>query len=155
LRRQIGLAGAAAGAGVGAAFAAGVGAAAAAAAGAGATDRRFSAMAMAAMSSVPHLFKIHSSIREQQELNALQRQRSSNERKKLLLLSDEERKKLFAKGALASELTRRLTHQPRAVQSSLERFKHIHNTVHQKPKSARIHWSPGKGGRKIRRTRKK
>ena len=106
--------------------------------------------AMATM-SFPFLGLMH----EQKQLNQLERQRSSNERKKLLLLSDEERKKLFAKGALASELTRRLTHQPRAVQSSLERFKHTHNTVHQKPKSARIHWPPGKGGRKIRRTRKK
>lgn len=104
-----------------------------------------------ALSSFPFLGFMH----EQKQLNQLERQRSSNERKKLLLLSDEEREKLLAKGALASELTRRLTHQPRAVQSSLERFKHIHNTVHQKPKSARIHWSPGKGGRKIRRTRKK
>jgi hypothetical protein len=147
LIRQKGLAGAAAGAGAGAAFAAGIGAAAAAAAGAGAADRRFSAMAMAAMSSFPLLGTIHSRIREQQELNALQR-------KKTVALTNEERKKLFAKGALASELTRRLTTTP--PQSRPDLFKHIHSTVHQKPKSARIHWSPGKkGGRKIRRTRKK
>ena len=147
LIRQKGLAGAAAGAGASAAFAAGIGAAAAAAAGAGAADRRFSAMAMAAMSSFPLLGTIHSRIREQQELNALQR-------KKTVALTNEERKKLFAKGALASELTRRLTTTP--SQSRPDLFKHIHSTVHQKPKSARIHWSPGKkGGRKIRRTRKK
>ena len=102
-----------------------------------------------ALASVPFLGLMH----EQKQLNQLERQRSSNERKKLLLLSDEERKKLFAKGALASELTRRLTTTP--PQSRPDLFKHIHSTVHQKPKSARIHWSPGKGGRKIRRTRKK
>lgn len=109
-----------------------------------------------ALASVPFLGLMH----EQKQLNQLERQRSSNERKKLLLLSDKEREKLLAKGALASELTRRLTTtttpQPRAVQSSLERFKHIHDTVHQKPTSARIHLSQKRrGGRKIRRTRKK
>ena len=102
-----------------------------------------------ALSSFPLLGDIHSRIREQQQFNQLQR-------KQTVALTDEEREKLLAKGALASELTRRLTHQPRAVQSSLERFKHIHNTVHQKPTSARIHWSQKRrGGRKIRRTRKK
>ena len=122
-----------------------------------ASGRPLSAISAMATMSFPFLGLMH----EQKQLNQLERQRSSNERKKLLLLSDEERKKLFAKGALASELTRRLTTtttpQPRAVQSSLERFKHIHSKVHQKPTSARIHWSPKKawGGRKIRRTRKK
>ena len=121
-----------------------------------ASGRPLSAISAMATMSFPFLGLMH----EQKQLNQLERQRSSNERKKLLLLSDEERKKLFAKGALASELTRRLTTtttpQPRAVQSSLERFKHVHSKVHQKPKSARIHWSPEKGGgRKIRRTRKK
>jgi hypothetical protein len=117
-----------------------------------ASGRPLSAISAMATMSFPFLRLMH----EQKQLNQLERQRSSNERKKLLLLSDEEREKLLAKGALASELTRRLTTtptpQPRAVQSSLERFKHIHDTVHQKPTSARIH---GKGGRKIRRTRKK
>ena len=105
-----------------------------------------------ALASVPFLGLMH----EQKQLNQLERQRSSNERKKLLLLSDEEREKLLAKGALSSELTRRLTTtipQPRA---SLEWFKHIHNRVHQNPTSARIHLSQKRrGGRKIRRTRKK
>jgi hypothetical protein len=107
------------------------------------SGRPFSAMA--AM-TLPFLGKIHSRIREQQELNALQR-------KKTVALTDEEREKLLAKGALASELTRRLTTTP--SQSRPDLFKHIHSKVHQKPKSARIHWSPGKGGRKIRRTKKK
>jgi hypothetical protein len=115
-----------------------------------ASGRPLSAISAMATMSFPFLGLMH----EQKQLNQLERQRSSNERKKLLLLSDEERKKLFAKGALASELTRRLTTTP--PQSRPDLFKHIHSTVHQKPKSARIHWSPGKkGGRKIRRTRKK
>ena len=110
-----------------------------------APSRPFSAMATV---SLPFIGSIHSRIREQQQLNALQR-------KKTVALTDEERKKLFAKGALASELTRRLTTTPSASRPEL--FKQIHNRVHQKPKSAaRTHWSPGKGGgRKIRRTRKK
>ena len=117
-----------------------------------ASGRPLSAISAMATMSFPFLSLMH----EQKQLNQLERQRSSNERKKLLLLSDEEREKLLAKGALSSELTRRLTTtipQPRA---SLEWFKHIHNRVHQNPTSARIHLSQKRrGGRKIRRTRKK
>ena len=110
-----------------------------------ASSRPFSAMATV---SLPFIGTIHRRIREQQELNALQR-------KKTVALTDEERKKLFAKGALASELTRRLTTTPSPSRpdSFEQQFKQMHNRVHQKPKSAaRTQW---KGGRKIRRTRKK
>ena len=110
------------------------------------SGRPFSAMAAL---SLPFLGNIHSRIREQQELNALQR-------KKTVALSDEEREKLLAKGATASKLMRRLTTEP--TQFGRNRlFEDVHRHVHHKPTSARIHWSPKKawGGRKIRRTRKK
>lgn len=101
--------------------------------------RPFSAMATL---SLPYLSNIHSRIREQQELNAQQQ-------KKTVALSGEEREKLLAKGAMASELTRRLTTDP-------TQFISIHNHVHQKPTHSRIHWSNTKrGGRKNRRTIKK
>ena len=96
-----------------------------------------------ALTSVPLLGDIHSRIREQQQLNQLQR-------KKTVAPSNEEREKLLAKGALASELTRRLT-----TPNSRD-FVHTHRRVHQMPTSARIHWSQKKrGGRKMRRTKKK
>ena len=100
--------------------------------------RPFSAIATF---SLPILANIHSRIREQQGLNAQQQ-------KKAVALSDEEREKLLANGAMASELTRRLTTVPSF-------FKSIHNRVHQKPTHPRIHSNKKGGGRKIRRTRKK
>lgn len=106
--------------------------------------RPFSAIATF---TLPILGNIHSRIREQQELNAQQQ-------KKTVALSGEEREKLLAKGAMASELTRRLTTDP--TQSRTSFFKSIHNRVHQKPTHPRIHWSNTKrGGRKNRRTIKK
>jgi hypothetical protein len=96
-----------------------------------------------ALTPLPLLGEIHSRIREQQQLNQLQRT-------KTVALSNEEREKLLAKGALSSELTRRLT-----TPNSRD-FAHTHRRVHQKPTSARIHWSQKRrGGRKIRRTIKK
>jgi hypothetical protein len=110
------------------------------------SGRPFSAMAAL---SLPFLGNIHSRIREQQELNALQR-------KKTVALSDEEREKLLAKGATASKVARLLGNDP--TQSRTSFFNRIHDSVHRKPTSSRIHWSPKKawgGRRKLRRTRKK
>jgi hypothetical protein len=118
-----------------------------------ASGRPLSAISAMATMSFPFLGLMY----EQKQLNQLERQRSSNERKKLLLLSDKEREKLLAKGALASELTRRLTTPSSQSVMNRSHFRDTYNRVHQKPTSARIHWSPKKawGGRKIRRTRKK
>ena len=117
-----------------------------------ASGRPLSAISAMATMSFPFLRLMH----EQKQLNQLERQRSSNERKKLLLLSDEEREKLLAKGALASELTRRLTTPSSQSVMNRSHFRDTYNRVHQKPTSARIHWSQKRrGGRKIRRTRKK
>jgi len=110
------------------------------------SGRPFSAMAAL---SLPFLGNIHSRIREQQELNALQR-------KKTVALSDEEREKLLAKGATASKVVRLLGNDPTQPRTSF--FNRIHDSVHRKPTSSRIHWSPKKawgGRRKLRRTRKK
>jgi hypothetical protein len=102
-----------------------------------------------ALASVPLIGDIHSRIREQQQFNQLQRT-------KTVALSNEDREKLLAKGALASELTRRLT-TPNS-QSAMNRlhFRDTYNRVHQKPTSVRIHLSQERrGGRKMRRTKKK
>jgi hypothetical protein len=98
--------------------------------------------------SLPFLGTIHSRIRQQQQLNQLQRT-------KTVALSNEEREKLLAKGALASELTRRLTTNPTQFGRNML-FGHVHSHVHRKPTSDRTRWSPKRrGGRKMRRTRKK
>ena len=106
--------------------------------------RPFSAIATM---TLPILGNIHSRIREQQGLNA-------HQQKKAVVLSGEEREKLLANGAMASELTRRLTTVP--TQSRPNFFQGVvHDRVHQKPTHPRIHSNKKGGGRKIRRTKKK
>jgi hypothetical protein len=112
------------------------------------SGRPWGTLAGIATMSLPFLGKIHSSIRKQAALNQLQRENTVS-------LSDKERKELLAKGALASVLTRRLTHNPTQFGRN-KLFEHVHSHVHQKPTSDRTRWTPKKnGGRKIRRTRKK
>ena len=94
--------------------------------------------------SVPFLAMLHSRIREQQELNNQQKQT-------MVALSGKEQNQLLTKGAMASELMRRLTTDPTHFGRN-NSFALIHSHVHQKPTHPRIH-SETNGG-KMRRTKK-
>ena len=93
--------------------------------------------------SVPFLAILHGRIREQQELN--------KQKRTTVALSGKEQNQLLAKGAMASELTRRLTTDPNHFGRN-NLFALMHPHVHQKPTHPRIHY--GTNGGKMRRTKK-
>jgi hypothetical protein len=98
--------------------------------------------------SVPFLAMLHSRIREQQELNNQQKQ-------KMVALSGKEQNQLLTKGAMASELMRRLTTDTTHLGRN-DSFALMHRHVHPKPTHPRIHSETNAetNGGKMRRTKK-
>lgn len=97
--------------------------------------------------SVPFLAMLHGRIREQQKLNNKQKQ-------KMAALSGKEQNQLLTKGAMASELMRRLT-TDQTHSGRNDSFARMHHHVHHKPTHQRIHSETSKtNGGKMRRTKK-
>jgi hypothetical protein len=98
--------------------------------------------------SVPFLAMLHSRIREQQKWNNKQKQT-------MAALSGNEPNQILTKGAMASELMRRLTTDTTHFGRN-ESFAHMHRRVHHKPTHQRIHSETNAetNGGKMRRTKK-